>query len=383
MRSGSMYAWGKAFTLACWLFGTGAMAHGPQGCGHGPDTLSALVVYGQDKLLDIDEALHAGQVAQLLDSLCALDPAPADLIRDLRLFQRIRDMDEEAIVQLIDSLFELPGVPYALINEINAYVSEMPGQQAVDDGPYLEWHSGSLLPGEDIYGPWRTDGPNTYGPGPPGEHDLVLTRLVDEAWDCGFVMPVPGVITSRFGRRDGRAHNGIDLALRTGDPVRSAFPGVVRFSGHYGSYGRIVVVRHWNGLETYYAHLHRTKVKVGEEVGAGTVIGLGGNTGRSTGPHLHLEVRFKGAPIDPSRLIDLSTGEPACETLVLRRTRWGYAAYPLGTRFHTVRKGEHLYGIAERYGTSIDTLCELNGISRRSILRVGQRLMVTSDVEGL
>jgi len=253
----------------------------------------------------------------------------------------------------------------------------------VDDALHVGWYCDSHLPGTHIYGDWRTDIPNAYGPELAAQDSVLLIKLVAEELHCGFGMPVPGVITSRFGWRDGRAHNGIDLNLYTGEPVRSLFPGVVRYAGTYGSYGRIVVVRHWNGLESYYAHLHRTKVSVGQEVDAGDVLGLGGSTGRSTGPHLHLEVRFKGIPIDPSRFIDLSSGELSCNTLVLRKTRWSYAAYPLGTQFHTVQKGEHLYAIAERYGTSINALCELNGISRRSTLRVGQQLMVSAEPSGL
>ncbi len=348
-----------------------------------PDTLSALVVYGDEKLLEVEEMLSDSDLEELLDSLCTLEPALLDLNRDLRLFQRIRSMDEAAMVVLIDSLFDLETVPYALINEINLYASEMPSQSSVDDALYVGWYCDSHLPGSHIYGDWRTESPNAYGPELAAQDSVLLIKLVEDELHCGFGMPVPGVLTSRFGWRNGRAHNGIDLDLRTGESVRSLFPGVVRYAGSYGSYGRIVVVRHWNGLESYYAHLHRTKVAVGQEVEAGQILGLGGNTGRSTGPHLHLEVRFKGIPIDPSRFIDLSLGQLSCHTLVLRKTRWSYAAYPLGTQFHTVQKGEHLYAIAERYGTSIKALCELNGISRRSTLRVGQQLMVSAEPAGL
>lgn len=347
------------------------------------DTLSAMVFYGDQKLLEAEEMLTYEYLAQLLDSLCTLPEPPLDLIRDLRLFQRIRSMDERALVQLVDSLFELEVVPYALINEINLYANEMPTQRSVDEGLYVAWHSSCQYPGGHVYGDWITEHPNAYGPELSKSDSVLLLNLMDAEQACGFHMPVPGVLTSRFGHRDGRQHNGIDLDLRVGEPVRSMFPGVVRFAGSYGSYGRLVVVRHWNGLETYYAHLHRTKVSVGTEVDAGEVIGLGGSTGRSTGPHLHLEVRFKGIPIDPSRFLDLSLGETTCNTLVLKKTRWSYAAYPLGTQFHTVQKGEHLYAIAEQYGTSINTLCELNGITRKSTLRVGQQLMVAASDRGL
>lgn len=344
----------------------------------GNEVVEATVMYGDATLLDGGEQLTDDLITHLLDSLCLLDPAPMDLIRDLRLFQRIRTMDEGAMVSLIDSLFELDRVPYALINEINLYASEMPTQSAVDNGERVAWHGSGEHPCDHLYGSWITNNPNAYGRELSAHDSLLLVQLTDREANCGYHMPVPGVLTSRFGWRDGRSHNGVDLDLNTGDPVKSMFPGVVRFAGAYGGFGRLVVVRHHNGLETFYAHLHRTKVAVGDVVEAGTVIGLGGNTGHSTGSHLHLEVRFKGVPIDPARMIDLSSGELTCDTLVLKKTRWSFAAYAMGTRFHTVKKGEHLYAIAEQYGTSIQDLCDLNGISKRSMLREGQQLLVAS-----
>lgn len=340
------------------------------------DTVSALVVYGDDKLLDEEEALSDERLSELLDSLCTLHPTPTDLIRDLRLFQRIRTMDTDGMVQLIDSLFELDTVPYALINEINLYASNMPTQAAVDEASLVAWSWTNVEPGAELYGAWNSATPNAYGPELSAQDSVLLVRLTDGA--CGFRMPVPPVLTSRFGWRDGRPHNGVDLDLQVGDPVRSAFPGVVRYAGTFGGFGRLVVVRHYNGLETYYAHLHRLKVRSGDVVDAGTVVGLGGSSGHSTGSHLHFEVRFKGIPVDPSHLIAFGSGDLLCDTLVLKRTRGSFAAYPKGTRFHTVEKGEHLYAIADRYGIPIEALCELNGITRRSRLRIGQRLMVSA-----
>ncbi|MCB9193679.1 MAG: peptidoglycan DD-metalloendopeptidase family protein [Flavobacteriales bacterium] len=232
---------------------------------------------------------------------------------------------------------------------------------------------------DPAYGPWITSDPNAYGKQATGPDTTLMLRLVEQEQGCGFVMPIHGVLTSRFGWREGRSHNGVDIDLEVWDPVHCAFPGVVRFAGVFGGFGRLVVVRHNNGLETFYAHLHRFKVKVGDMVDAGTVVGLGGSSGHSTGSHLHFEVRYRGVPVDPARLIDLSTGELLCDTLVLRKVRTTYAAYPKGTRFHTVRKGDHLYGIAESYGTSIQALCALNGIDRRTLLHVGQQLLVTAN----
>lgn len=338
--------------------------------------VEAVVVYGDQKLIDDEEALTDEKLSYMLDSLCTLDPAPKDLIRDLRLFLRIRKMDEDQMVSLIDSLFELDTVPYALVNEINLYVDQLPTRAEVEESPVLAWSDRTFEPGCDLYGAWNTVNPNAYGMELSAADTLLQLRLRDEDGICGFSMPVPPVLTSRFGWRDGRSHNGIDLDLEVWDTVRSAFPGVVRFADKFGGFGRLVVVRHYNGLETFYAHLHRIKVKPGDEVDAGELVGLGGSSGHSTGSHLHFETRFKGVPFDPSHMIDLTTGELLCDTLVLKRGRTSFSAYPKGTRFHTVAKGEHLSTIADQYGVPLDALCSLNGISRRSRLRVGQRLMV-------
>ncbi len=340
------------------------------------EVVSAVVVYGDEKLIGEEEALTDEQLGWMLDSLCTLDPAPHHLIRDLRLFLRIRRMDEPQMVTLIDSLFELDTVPYALVNEINLYVDQLPTRSEVDQSSVLAWSDRTLEPGMELYGAWRTDNPNAYGMDLSAADTILQLRLKDPDGLCGFNMPVPPVVTSRFGWRDGRSHNGVDLDLEVGDTVRSAFPGVVRFADKFGGFGRLVVVRHFNGLETYYAHLHRIKVQPGEEVEAGGCIGLGGNSGHSTGSHLHFETRFKGMPFDPSHMIDLTTGELLCDTLVLKRGRTSFTAYPKGTRFHTVAKGEHLSAIADQYGVPLGAICELNGIPRRARLRVGQRLMV-------
>lgn len=339
------------------------------------DTVSALVMYG-DRTLAEGEALSDDRLDAMLDSLCALPDPPADLLRDLALYKRIRGMEEDGIIQLIDSLFELDTVPYALINEINLYSAQMPTQGEVDRSGLLAWLDDPTNDPTGLYADWNTVAVHATTPASAARDSVLLLQLVDAAANCGFAMPVEGPLTSRFGWRDGRPHNGIDLDLEVWDSVRTAFPGVVRHAGVQNGYGRVVVVRHYNGLETYYAHLHRFKVKAGDVVDAGELIGLGGSSGRSSGSHLHFEVRFRGMPLDPARLIDLSNGSLQADTLVIKRSRHAYAAYPKGTRFHTVAKGDHLYGIAEQYGTSIQALCDLNGITRRSILRVGQQLLV-------
>ncbi|MFZ1686815.1 MAG: M23 family metallopeptidase [Flavobacteriales bacterium] len=365
-------------TMAIGLLGSADAMARRGASGGGADTVSAVVRYGDEMLLEGGEALTDERLDHLLDSLCALPDAPEDMIRELELFKRIRSLDEDAILAMIDSLFELDTVPYALVNEINLYASQMPTAAEVAGGFALPWYKDMAHPADEIYGTWNSTNPNAYGPELSRADSVVLVQLTDEDALCGFCMPIEGVVTSRFGWRDGRPHNGVDIDLQVWDTVRTMFPGVVRFSGTYGGFGRLVVVRHYNGLETFYAHLHRLKVTAGQQVDAGDLVGLGGSSGHSTGSHLHFEVRFKGVPIDAGRFVDLRNGELLGDTLVLAKTRWSYAAYPLGTTFHTVRKGDHLSSIADLYGIGIQELCELNGISRRSMLRVGQQLLIAA-----
>jgi len=135
--------------------------------------------------------------------------------------------------------------------------------------------------------------------------DTVILPLVTHEHE--YCYPVDGTMTSGYGWRWGRSHNGIDIAYNNRDTTRSMFPGVVRYSkrGWNGGYGNLVIIRHFNGLETYYAH-HRTLfVEQGDTLESGDAIGLVGSTGHSTGPHLHLETRFLGVPIDPELIINL------------------------------------------------------------------------------
>jgi murein DD-endopeptidase MepM/ murein hydrolase activator NlpD len=134
--------------------------------------------------------------------------------------------------------------------------------------------------------------------------------------DCGFALPVPGNLNSPFGYRWGRQHAGVDLQLKTGDTVCAAFDGVVRMSMWYYGYGNCVVIRHHNGIETLYGHLSARLVKPGDPVNAGQIIGLGGSTGHSTGPHLHFETRFMGKAFNPQNLIDFKQDSLLMDTLV-------------------------------------------------------------------
>lgn len=137
--------------------------------------------------------------------------------------------------------------------------------------------------------------------------DEIVLRLINPGKGQHFCFPIKKPKSSSYGWRWGRPHTGIDLALNTGDKIYAAFDGVVRLAKYNGGYGNCVVIRHYNNLETLYGHLSKINVKVGEKVKAGDVIGLGGSTGHSTGPHLHFECRLLYACFDPEWIFDLET----------------------------------------------------------------------------
>ena len=147
----------------------------------------------------------------------------------------------------------------------------------------------------------------------------VVIDLVDSLKSYHY--PHVGKINSKYGVRRRRSHQGTDIDLEVGDPVYAVFDGRVRISQYQnGGYGNLVIIRHDNGLETYYGHLSERLVKPNEWVTAGQVIGYGGSTGRSTGPHLHFETRYKGQSFDPERLIDFTTGTLRRETFLLKKS---------------------------------------------------------------
>ena len=201
----------------------------------------------------------------------------------------------------------------------------------------------------------------------------------------GFCMPTSNTkITSKFGPRRRRMHNGLDVKVYIGDTIRAAFSGKVRMVKYERrGYGQYVVIRHENGLETVYGHLSKQLVKEDQYVEAGEVIGLGGNTGRSTGSHLHFETRFLGQAINPALLFDFEKQDIVADSYLFQKGRNRYRgnnrnAGAITTdgdiQYYKVRQGDSLARISKKTGTSIDALCKLNRITRRTTLRIGQVL---------
>ena len=264
-------------------------------------------------------------------------------------------------------------------------------------------------PAASLYPTWDNEYTRTYNTTLPSEYRIDLRQ---------FCMPCDSrMVTSHYGYRRSfrRQHYGTDIKVFVGDTIRAAFSGKVRVVAfeRYG-YGNYVVIRHPNGLETVYGHMSRHLCKPNQIVRAGDVIGLGGNTGRSTGSHLHFETRFLGQFIDPERLFDFEAhdvkgdyylyrssgrskmlaatdnvvgGEEEmdeetanalmakeAESEAFQQKKIQQMRAKPRTRVHKVKSGETLSAIARKCGTTVDKLCRMNNIKRTTTLRPGQIL---------
>lgn len=224
-----------------------------------------------------------------------------------------------------------------------------------------------------------------------------------------FCMPTSSrIITSNFGSRWGRMHKGLDIKVYIGDTIRAAFDGKVRIVRYEANgYGNYVVIRHNNGLETIYGHLSKQLVEENQEVRSGEVIGLGGNTGRSTGSHLHFETRLCGVALNPALMFDFRAqdvtgdyyafnkqtydsestnatrlrGKQDSSTYASSNSSDDYATNKRTTSgltdqisYHKVKKGETLDRIAKKRGVTVEKICKLNHITKTMRLRPGQIL---------
>ena len=233
----------------------------------------------------------------------------------------------------------------------------------------------SKYPALSLYPNWNNQYVHAYGNAIiPETYTIDLT---------GFHMPTPSTkITSPFGPRWRRMHNGLDLKVNIGDTIVAAFDGKVRIVKYERrGYGKYVVIRHDNGLETVYGHLSKQLVEENQLVKAGEVIGLGGNTGRSTGSHLHFETRFLGIAINPVYMFDFPKQDIVADTYTFRKTKSVKRAGSHDTqvadgtiRYHKVKSGDTLSRIAKLRGVSVSTLCKLNRIKPTTTLRIGQVL---------
>lgn len=243
----------------------------------------------------------------------------------------------------------------------------------------------------DIY----TEGWNSKRVNPFRDSEVPDRMVIDVS---EYFMPVPGRLTSNYGYRArfGRMHKGVDLQIRSNDTIYAAFDGKVRLTAYEAKgYGNYVILRHPNGLETVYGHLNKPLVKADQTVRAGQAIGLGGSTGRSTGPHLHFETRFMGYAINPCAIFDFANQTTHTDTYTFTKKTYTqprnfaptnenlraekdnpYKSSKSTKSTHTVRKGDTLSSIARSYGVSTTTLRRLNGLGSSSMIKPGQVLKV-------
>jgi murein DD-endopeptidase MepM/ murein hydrolase activator NlpD len=345
-----------------------------------PDTVSAIVMYkGVSNSFSFNiKSFSPDIIFEIIDSI-RFSSTDEEVIRKADYLESVIMKNTKSIEKIRDSLLLSPD-DYELVNFINIYL-------VTKKNEYFYSHSNSLIgfyesevfPAHHIYNDWDTENTHCHHLG-LFESDTCLKttiNLTDSINFCGYTHPFDGVVTSKFGPRNGRHHYGIDIGLWTGAPIQAAFDGMVRIARNHGGYGNVVVIRHYNGLETLYAHLKKIDVKPGQIVNSGDIIGLGGNTGRSRGSHLHLEVRYKGIAINPQQLIDFQEQKIIENEISLIKNKYGYQALPSNAEFHVVKKGDYLHQISETYGISIDKICKLNNISRNKILTVGQKLRIS------
>ena len=203
--------------------------------------------------------------------------------------------------------------------------------------------------------------------------DTVRLVLIDSLKHIYYTHPFKNYVTSGFGPRRWMYHFGIDIKLNKGDSVLAAFDGVVRVTKFdRRGFGNVVVIRHPSGLESIYGHLSKVLVSNNQKVKSGDLIGLGGNSGRSTGSHLHFETRYLGEPFDPTCFIDFDKYKLKHDTLNVSLANFEYLIDMRMAKYCKVRKGDTLSKIARRYRTTVGTICKLNRITSRTLLRVGR-----------
>lgn len=309
-----------------------------------------------------------------------------------------------AIIPVAAQTYRLPGVHTAehagLIasqENINNQIKVENTQQFLDN-LFKEEEE----PEMDIY----TEGWDSKRVNPFNPADVPNQKVIDVS---NFAMPHPGYVTSPYGyrRRFRRQHKGIDLKVYIGDTIRAAFDGKVRLTNFdRRGYGNYVILRHTNDLETVYGHLSKFLVEPDQYVKAGDPIALGGNTGRSTGPHLHFETRYMGYPINPAAIFDFANQTVHTDQYTFTKQTYQQARNfdPAANSAHmkqfmaehkpsadqtaaasqsvrksstvVVRKGDSLSRIAARNGVTVKQICRLNGIKTTTKIRPGQRLKV-------
>ncbi len=340
------------------------------------DTAIALVQYGSKYIL-ADDFYPAKNPEIKIDSIIQLFP---DKNSDLNFIKKHIGSNSSERMMIIDSLFAVSPIRYDLISEMERMIFYLKDEVADISQGKMDLTGNSEFPSNNIYQIWNTK--KIWNHIDEKDDSSYIFRLTDA--ENKYVHPVckttiqkyGGAVTSKQGWRDGKRHNGVDINCDQWDSVQCAFEGKVRFAKEFEGYGKVVVVRHYNGLETLYAHLAKIKVKPGQNIDAGDLIGLAGNTGNSEGSHLHFEIRFKDQVLNPQNIIDFDKFGLKSDSLLLRKSGNGFVALPLDYLYHIVEKGDYPLKIATRYGMDMTIFNELNNITNKTKLKVGDHVII-------
>ncbi|SDW91823.1 LysM domain-containing protein [Lutibacter oricola] len=287
----------------------------------------------------------------------------------------------------VDSIIQI-----ILAEDIQKIKKDTLGQLAIQDSIITS-------PKDSIINTWLTENWNTsvlnsY------KQETIIQPFNIKFLDSTYHSPIERkkVITSHYGWRNRHPHYGIDIDLITGDNVFAMFDGKVRYVGYNRGHGKVIVIRHFNGLETVYAHLSKRLVKANDIVLKGEIIGKGGNSGNSTGSHLHLEVNYKGNHINPEYLFDFEENNIVRAQNIWVTKKWT-TAYNHNTKrqsnikicntldeaiqsevkqkeLYIVKRGDTLSRISSKHHVSITSICKSNAIRKTSTLRIGQKLIL-------
>ena len=349
-------------------------------------TMTALALFANVAVAqEVDSLAHVPEVDSLMVVVDSLKPnADSVVIKRHEPIASVRSLGEVSPIDTLPTTSE--ELQIVLFNDNTwRYVRTKPAQR--DEKVFSE--------------NWNTTVTHVYyGVTADNLPESTAIQLVDSL--TGHHYPYKGYMSSKYGPRKGRSHQGVDLPLKTGDPIYATFDGVVRYSASSSSgYGNLVIVRHDNGLETYYAHLSERLVEPNDRVVAGQQIGKGGSTGRSSGPHLHFETRYKGQSFDPERLFDFKTGELRNSEILLKRRHFSIhskyeqdfndeeevakqeaaekaaASAPKQTaQYHTIVAGDTFGSLARKYGTTSEAIQKLNPGVEPTKIRIGQKICV-------
>lgn len=349
-------------------------------------TMTALALFANVAVAqDVDSLAHVPEVDSLMVVVDSLKPnADSVVIKRHEPIASVRSLGEVSPIDTLPTTSE--ELQIVLFNDNTwRYVRTKPAQR--DEKVFTE--------------NWNTTVTHVYyGITADNLPESTAIQLIDSL--TGHHYPYKGYMSSKYGPRRGRSHQGVDLPLKTGDPVYATFDGVVRYSAFSSSgYGNLVIVRHDNGLETYYAHLSERLVEPNDRVVAGQQIGKGGSTGRSSGPHLHFETRYKGQSFDPERLFDFKTGELRNSEILLKRRHFSIhskyeqdfneeeevakqeaaeraaaTAPKQTTQYHTIVAGDTFGSLARKYNTTSEAIQKLNPGVEPTKIRIGQKICV-------